>query len=401
MASATNETLLKLPFDHYQRYFLAARIIESLLGANDPVKPIRVLDVGGAGSPLKHFLPAGDIVVSDPLPPLAAAHHNEVPPLRDDYFMASGLELPLVDQSFDAVVSCDTLEHIPEPGRNQFISELLRVSGRYTIINGPCATPETVAREARMSEFVQHALGWEHPFLREHADFGLPTKQSIETLLEERGAVYVTIPNGLNPMWTVMMAIRHYLMAFPDSQEVQVAIDELYNRNFSPGDFGQEAYREAFVISRSESDAQALQATAEPFVNRGRSTSIVDISGSSEALLTAMEQHAASVRGMIVNFTTRVSELESQTGGLHEHIDIKQGELERAHESWRAAEQGLLQSHTALTHANQELKAIRESPGFKILTTVRSPARRIFPPGSKRGRSYSALVDRISRLLRR
>src|SRR3989304_10101978 len=142
--------LLGLPFDHHERYALTQRIV-SYLWPTVGRHPLRVLEVGGHSSALKYFLPDGSIVRADIETPGTL---TGLPFRFDAYFQASGTKLPFRDASFDLVVALDTLEHVPDEERPTFMNELLRVSARCVILNGPTYHPETALAEQRLARLL-------------------------------------------------------------------------------------------------------------------------------------------------------------------------------------------------------------------------------------------------------
>lgn len=50
---------------------------------------------------------------------------------------ANGVALPFGSEVFEAVVTCDTLEHVPPPSRSAFVSELLRVASHCVALIVP------------------------------------------------------------------------------------------------------------------------------------------------------------------------------------------------------------------------------------------------------------------------
>ncbi|MRR10194.1 class I SAM-dependent methyltransferase [bacterium] len=90
----------------------------------------------------------------------------------------NSLDLPYRDDSFDAAVSIDTLEHIPEPARVHFIEEMRRVSSKGLVICAPLGTVEHcryeqgILDEGRLAEEGAR-------YLREHVAHGLPTPEDV------------------------------------------------------------------------------------------------------------------------------------------------------------------------------------------------------------------------------
>src|SRR5262249_38816063 len=97
-----------------------------------------------------------------------------------NYFqIAPGAPLPFADGEFDAVVSLEVLEHVPTDGRRFFLAECLRVSSRGCVWTCPNGSPDVRHAEAVGAAAFALRNGNPHPFLMEHAEFGLPTAAEI------------------------------------------------------------------------------------------------------------------------------------------------------------------------------------------------------------------------------
>ena len=128
----------------------------------------------------------------------------------------------------------------------------------FVILNGPIYRPETVWAEERLAQFFLNAFSWDHPYLREHLNLGLPKTELIENLLRERGLSFVRIPNGNLTSWLGMMAMKHFVMMSPASERSGEIMDRAYNILVSPRDFGGLCYREAYVVAKDKRGANAL-----------------------------------------------------------------------------------------------------------------------------------------------
>jgi demethylmenaquinone methyltransferase/2-methoxy-6-polyprenyl-1,4-benzoquinol methylase len=126
---------------HYDRYF-------SAVDRNDPapalgqywyvlakrhlgnVRGLRVLEIGcGRGDFARYLAEAGAAVVAADLSPAAVAIARRRLVGTDATALVADIEnIPFDDESFDVVVSLETLEHVPEP--YQALSELVRVTRR-------------------------------------------------------------------------------------------------------------------------------------------------------------------------------------------------------------------------------------------------------------------------------
>jgi hypothetical protein len=234
--------LISLPFDLYQRYLAAAQLADQIRACKERAQ-LRVLDVGGASytpdchgfMPLAHFLPEdlvfGADLSAEPLP---------------NYSQASGLCLPFRDKEFDVVVSCDTLEHIPPEARQTFLDELVRVAREFVVLIAPFSSEGNRKAESILNDYLM-ARGIEHLHLREHLSHGLPAREGLRVILEERDLCFLEFADGYLPHWLTMMLIRY---APGQSPIVQRELDRYYNRHFSPDSRREPAYRHGFVISR-------------------------------------------------------------------------------------------------------------------------------------------------------
>lgn len=233
---------LALPFDQYQRYTVVAKIAD-LVRANLRRPSLRVLDVGGyfitrRGQhilPLVHFLPRDRVIAAD-----------LVPAPLPNYILADGLALPFESRTFDLVVSCDTLEHVPPGKRLSFVSELLRPAAHYIVLIAPFASEPNRQAERILHQYIT-SQGIRHRQLEEHLEHGLPCIDTLRAFLEERGQAAVDFADGYLHHWLPMMLIKH-TPSLP--REFQLNLDYFYNRHLSLGDRREPAYRHVFVIAQ-------------------------------------------------------------------------------------------------------------------------------------------------------
>src|SRR5207245_6641385 len=170
-----------------------------------------------------------------------------------------------MDACFDVVTAHDTLEHVPEPLRASFLRDLVRVSRRYTIVNGPVFQVETSRAEDRLALFMQRALSGINASLQEHIALGLPEKSLIEGVLKATELSFISIPNGNLFRWLALMALKHYVIAFPENDWAHEVLDRTYNLLGSPRDFDGVCYREAYVAAKDQADASSLQRVMQAF----------------------------------------------------------------------------------------------------------------------------------------
>jgi hypothetical protein len=260
--------LTELPFDQYQRYKVVQEIVRLIKGQRQG-EALKVLDVGGLSHtyegqpflPIARFLPEEEIMVLD----------------VQDYYGPNYLRVdedglfPLSDASFDVVVSCDTLEHVPPERRPAFLDELLRVARQYVVLAGPFDSEDTRLAEQIFYDLHLRRLGVVQPQLHEHRLYGLPDLQALCADLENQGLYYVEFPSGYLFNWLLMMIIKDYLFSLPNSTTLHTTIDRLYNRHFFASDQRAPAYRHVLVISLRGED-KVLSQVAQRF-DQGRDES--------------------------------------------------------------------------------------------------------------------------------
>ncbi|HBE73935.1 MAG TPA: hypothetical protein DDW31_07625 [candidate division Zixibacteria bacterium] len=96
--------------------------------------------------------------------------------------VASAERLPFRDNSFDAVVCIDTLEHLPRGIRTAAVAEMVRVARKRVVVAAPLGTEGHMAFERRLLEELVRAGAADTGYLAEHVRHGLPTPEDIDRL---------------------------------------------------------------------------------------------------------------------------------------------------------------------------------------------------------------------------
>ena len=188
---------VSLPFDQYQRYRLVADLVDRARGDRGA---LRILDVGGRTGLLAKFLPQDKIELVDLEP-------SEVGGL----VLGDGSRLPFAAESFDAVVSFDTLEHVPKRRRRAFVEESWRVAKSWVIHAGPYQAKRVEEAEARLRGFLTEKLELHHRYLEEHHSHGLPKRQDVESRLRELGGEVVSVGHANIERWLGLMCLSMYM----------------------------------------------------------------------------------------------------------------------------------------------------------------------------------------------
>lgn len=225
----------ELPFDQYQRYRLVADILGAVRGEGER---LGVLDVGGRTALLRRFLPEDRVELVDVEP-------SDEPGL----VLGDGSRLPFGDGVFDAVVTFDTLEHVPPGRRDDFVRECRRVARRWVVIAGPYRTPEVERAERLLRGFLSDKLAQRHRYLEEHHTHGLPDRGRVEGLLGELGGRVVSIGHGNLERWLPLMGLALYLDRDAPLRGPARDFFRFYNTALHASDHQGPVYRHAVVAA--------------------------------------------------------------------------------------------------------------------------------------------------------
>ncbi|QDV08996.1 hypothetical protein Poly30_45520 [Planctomycetes bacterium Poly30] len=242
--------ILDLPFDQYQRYGLVKALLASVRGEGER---FRVLDVGGRTALLREFLPDDQVELVDVDP-------SDVPGL----ILGSGANLPFKDDSFDVVAAFDTLEHVPPGLRGAFVDECGRVARRYVMLAGPYDSPRVAEAEQNLLDFLKVRLDWEHRYLAEHRQNGLPDAVQTRSILRSRGARVEVFGHGALDRWLLLMMLELYVEHEGLLHGIAPRIYRFYNEHLFRSDHGGEVYRHAIVGVFGDAPMPNLQAALDP-----------------------------------------------------------------------------------------------------------------------------------------
>jgi len=255
------DKLLDKPFDQYQRYRAVTEILQ-IIKKQTGKKQLKILDVGGYFKnnqgqdvvPLKEFLPEEEIFVLD-------IAESSLP----HYIQGSATDMPLLQNTFDVVNCQDVLEHIPAKERACFLNSLFDTTKNFMLLGAPFKTENNTLSEKILFEFILKELKGRHRELEEHILNGLPEFKEVESLLIKKQVKYCEFPSGYLNNWLLMMIVKHYILALPNSQQLSTLIDRFYNLNFYESDQRPPAYRHMFVISKLKKNDYMLEKIADNF----------------------------------------------------------------------------------------------------------------------------------------
>lgn len=145
------------PPDKWERLSTVARFVQDCR---------TVLDVGGRGRELQRLLPGSNVVSLNVEEPA-------------DVVVPAG-PLPYGSGVFDAVTSCDVLEHVPAQDRAAHVAELVRVSAHRVVACFPAGSARKDQAERALADRLAEDFGVRFDFLEEHLACGLPRAFEIE-----------------------------------------------------------------------------------------------------------------------------------------------------------------------------------------------------------------------------
>ncbi len=242
--------VLDLPFDQYQRYGLVAALLSSVRAEGES---FRVLDVGGRTALLRKFLPDDQVHLVDIDP-------SDV----EGLVLGSGAQLPFKDNSFDVVAAFDTLEHVPPALRGAFVSECGRVAKRYVMLAGPYDSPRVAQAEQYLLDFLKVRLNWEHRYLAEHRENGLPDAVQTRSIFRTTGARVESFGHGSLDRWLLLMMLELYVEHEGLLHGIAKRLYRFYNEHLFRTDHGPEVYRHAMVAAYGDAPMPTLEHALDP-----------------------------------------------------------------------------------------------------------------------------------------
>ncbi len=367
--TASEDALLRLPFDQYGRYRMVREAVDAVRQALGHER-LTILDVGGYYQeadgtprlPSQQFLGDQELTVLD----LPAC---DLP----GYVQGDGTAMTYADGSFDLVISCDTLEHIPPELRDTFVHELARVARYGVLLICPIDDYRTALAEKVLYAYIQAELHAKHDQLREHREYGLPQLPLVRQSFAQAGCATHDYPSGDLHAWLPMMLAKHYLMRFAESApELQYGLDELYNRGYSLAERREPSYRRLLVAAKQNDNdwLAAVDRALEPTVTRDAQIAPEIWRGLATQLFGLIqigqddrreEWRAAIMHGHITNFQkivadqhALITQLDERSSWLQQQVaDLEQ----RAH--WLEQQAGEARSQLAAVEQGRVMRILR------------------------------------------
>lgn len=170
-ALAACPPLEEMSHNGYYRLYTLANAIREFSGG----KSCSVLDVGGGAGDLSRFIPDYSYCLAEPV-------SNGI----------AGEKLPFQKESFDLVVACHVLEHIPKEHRDTFLTSMLDHSRIGVILLNPFHTEGYSDTEGLQLVYDQTKASW----AKEHLDCVVPRVEEVTDYAKAKGLRHVVRPNG-------------------------------------------------------------------------------------------------------------------------------------------------------------------------------------------------------------
>lgn len=230
--------------DAFTRFFICKEILKKSFGKT----VANILDVGGGSKYFYQSLSLDKLpyklTVIDILPP-------EVKNPAYKYVQGDATKMIFKDNNFEAVVSMDVLEHIPDDKKVSFIRECYRVAKDLIIIAGPFDTPETDQAERMANDFFRSMHGRDHPWLIEHFQQNKPKRSMIEAEIKRFGCSYLRFESNALPLWLRLILLNFIPHNLVDGAKIK-ELNSYYNENMIKlGDFDSPGYRWFYIIYKN------------------------------------------------------------------------------------------------------------------------------------------------------
>jgi len=263
-------------YDQFERYALFALVAAHFF--KDSKKEVFILDIGGvAPDPTgkKQWLPAKKI--------MGGALKRKITNILSqvkfnifivdltichaaDFVQGDGCFLPFKNDSFDLVISLDTLEHSPPESREQFLSEINRVCRDLIFISFPFQNKEIEFVEEALFHQVKYLYGLEHQQLCQHRSFGLPSSEEVAQVLNRKVGAVESFAWGALEEFFFFQSIKNVYLFHPNASQLLPLYDEFIinrlnsSKRHSP-------YSHSYVLAAKKRENSQLKAGIDFIMN--------------------------------------------------------------------------------------------------------------------------------------
>ncbi len=193
-----------------------------------------VLDVGGGMGELAAFIPAASYCLAEP-------SVNGI----------SGTKLPFPDHSFDIVVSCHVLEHIPLEKRDLFLDQLLSKAQYGLILLNPFHINGSHVEERLKLVIEVTDAEW----AKEHLACSLPTIADIEYYAKRNNLKCCIKPNGSLATSLAQVFVDYFSSKYLLKSDWE-KVNQFFNLKFDNDILDSDNYPNAYIVYLQKSDQE-------------------------------------------------------------------------------------------------------------------------------------------------
>lgn len=312
------ESLKRLPFDYYGRYRLAAETVHATTapGAN-------VLDVGGGPGALSAFLDDRTAVACD----LRVENDQRV--AASTLVLADGGLLPFAEDTFDVVVSLDTLEHVRPDRRGTVLREAARVARSWVLVVCPCATEGVAEADGALLSYVRNRFGEAFAsveVLTEHLVLGHPEPAEVLDALAATGGQVSMFPSGRIDRWMPMMLLFYELMALGRDDPVE-RVQAWYNTLYWRDDLRGPSYRQAFLLRLPGAGGPSPDDVVHDLLPAGGGSDAVGFETLGTVLREPLVDEVAALGAKVRGLESALAEAEHGLARRDERIETAEGQV--------------------------------------------------------------------------
>lgn len=236
------------PFDQFSRQYYINRLVNGVVRKND--NNLSIVDLGGHKGNTARLFPEDEVTVLDVF--------DETYP---GYVKGDATNAPFSDNQFDLSTSFDVLEHIPRQKRQKFILESVRVAKIGTFIAAPFDDELGYVAEAEQAAnaLYKRINGKDHQWLKEHIDYGIPVRSTIEEIITGCGLYFCRL--GSNPLanWLSMQSMIFMGTALERDVKAVVDVNEYYNKHIEKLEsINADCYRSIYFVTNKKATLEQV-----------------------------------------------------------------------------------------------------------------------------------------------
>jgi len=233
--------------DTFQRYEAAFNLINNFAKENESVS---ILDIGSNGPGFAYFNIFSNVKQTN----LDIVHFDReiIKRFRNVNFVTfNGFDFPFHDGAFDIIICSDTLEHVNPEFRNNFISQVLRISNRFVVFTFPVSTSRIFEKILYIGSFKRIK------FLKEHIENGLPTKDEFYNAVKGSNFIVKREKENINRFLWIPLKILSSVLYWKWKNKLSNFIYRKFNNyllfNRTMINFGI-GYSYSFILERAQND---------------------------------------------------------------------------------------------------------------------------------------------------